>query len=267
MEELTWMDVRDAVKNGKKHRDHFNRRHGAQRSISRNRKTQLRAACQLRSHRPQMGNALCAPIIKLVPEGDLDPPTIHMFSPGTISMREETFRMMLEDTARSLRKSTGFKNIIFIGDSGGNQAGMKAVAEKLNGEWKERGRVHSRVLHVFRSRKVHGVARHQNGSRESGSFARRSIITLNMLIDDPQTVRWEPRVKANKATINGFSIARQEKGARTGQKSRGFPRDETVEASTKPSRRSAPACSFPGTESHEARWLRSGFVLLLLLIA
>jgi creatinine amidohydrolase/Fe(II)-dependent formamide hydrolase-like protein len=61
--------------------------------------------------------------------------TIHMFSPGTISMREETFRMMLEDTARSQRKSTGFKNIIFIGDSGRNHAGMKAVAEKLNAEW------------------------------------------------------------------------------------------------------------------------------------
>jgi len=29
----------------------------------------------------------------------------------------------------------GFQNIILIGDSGGNQAGMKAVAEKLNADW------------------------------------------------------------------------------------------------------------------------------------
>ncbi|MFP5380505.1 MAG: hypothetical protein ACLGHP_12310, partial [Vicinamibacteria bacterium] len=33
------------------------------------------------------------------------------------------------------------------------------------------------------------------------------IITLNMLIDDPDSVRYDARVKAGKATINGVSIA------------------------------------------------------------
>ena len=33
----------------------------------------------------------------------------------------------------------GFKDILFIGDSGGNQAGMTNVADKLNEEWKGAG--------------------------------------------------------------------------------------------------------------------------------
>ena len=41
---------------------------------------------------------------------------------------------MLTDVVHSL-KMHGFQNIILIGDSGGNQAGMKAVADKLNAQW------------------------------------------------------------------------------------------------------------------------------------
>ena len=33
------------------------------------------------------------------------------------------------------------------------------------------------------------------------------IITLNMFIDDPNSVRFNERVKAGKATINGVNIA------------------------------------------------------------
>jgi creatinine amidohydrolase len=37
------------------------------------------------------------------------------------------------------------------------------------------------------------------------------IITLNMFIDDPNSVRYDARVKAGKATINGVSIADRNK--------------------------------------------------------
>jgi hypothetical protein len=36
-------------------------------------------------------------------------------------------------------------------------------------------------------------------------------ITLNMMLTDPKSVRWEERVKAGKATINGVSIADKNK--------------------------------------------------------
>jgi hypothetical protein len=40
----------------------------------------------------ELGNALVAPVVPFVPEGDLDPPSGHMQYPGTISVREGTFR-------------------------------------------------------------------------------------------------------------------------------------------------------------------------------
>ena len=40
---------------------------------------------------------------------------------------------------RAASQVHGFTDILFIGDSGGNQAGMRNVATKLTEEWKEAG--------------------------------------------------------------------------------------------------------------------------------
>jgi creatinine amidohydrolase len=86
-----------------------------------------------------LGNTLVAPIIAYVPEGTWDPPSGHMTKAGSLSLPEDLgFKELLEYTANSL-KGSGFKNIIFLGDSGGNQNGMKAVSEKLNAAWKGTG--------------------------------------------------------------------------------------------------------------------------------
>jgi creatinine amidohydrolase len=90
----------------------------------------------------QLGNALVAPVLAYVPEGNVDPPTGHMLFPGTITLPPEYFMKVTEYAARSFRVH-GFKNIILIGDSGPNQAGLKSVAETLNKEWaKSEVRVH-----------------------------------------------------------------------------------------------------------------------------
>ncbi|MGH7555889.1 MAG: creatininase family protein [Longimicrobiales bacterium] len=83
-----------------------------------------------------LGNALVAPIITYVPEGSWDPPRGHMRMAGTITLPNDRFMVLLEHTAKSL-KAGGFKDINFIGDSGGNQNGMRDVAAKLNQEWQE----------------------------------------------------------------------------------------------------------------------------------
>ncbi len=62
----------------------------------------------------RLGNALIAPIVPFVPEGNFDPPTGHMLYPGSFSVTEETFRALLTDIARSLRLH-GFRDIIFVG--------------------------------------------------------------------------------------------------------------------------------------------------------
>ena len=82
----------------------------------------------------RLGHAVVAPVMAYVPQGDIDPPTGHMRRPGTIALPPEYFAKVVEFAARSL-KQHGFLDIILIGDSGGNQAPMKAVAEALNAEW------------------------------------------------------------------------------------------------------------------------------------
>jgi creatinine amidohydrolase/Fe(II)-dependent formamide hydrolase-like protein len=92
----------------------------------------------------RVGNTLVAPIMAYVPEGDIHPPTGHMRFPGTLSLRPEVFAAVLEDTARSL-KQHGFKVICFVGEHGASQPVQKAVALKLDSEWKAEG---VRVIHV-----------------------------------------------------------------------------------------------------------------------
>jgi creatinine amidohydrolase/Fe(II)-dependent formamide hydrolase-like protein len=53
---------------------------------------------------------------------------------GTITLPDPIFRQVLEYAARSL-KLHGFRDIVFIGDHGSDQAGQDAVAAKLNAEW------------------------------------------------------------------------------------------------------------------------------------
>jgi hypothetical protein len=81
-----------------------------------------------------VGNALIAPIVKFVPEGRHEPGSGHMQYAGTISLEPATFEALLRDIARSYR-AHGFTDIVLIGDSGGNQTGMKNVADTLNARW------------------------------------------------------------------------------------------------------------------------------------
>lgn len=80
------------------------------------------------------GRTLVAPVLAYVPEGAVDPPTGHMRFAGTITTPQEVFERVLEFAARSFRQH-GFRDIAFLGDSGGNQAGQDAVARALNKEW------------------------------------------------------------------------------------------------------------------------------------
>jgi hypothetical protein len=87
--------------------------------------------------------SLIAPIVKFVPEGRIEPtPGGHMAYPGTISLEPATYEALLSDICRSY-KAHGFIDIILLGDSGGNQAGMRNVAQALNAKWAaDSARVH-----------------------------------------------------------------------------------------------------------------------------
>jgi creatinine amidohydrolase/Fe(II)-dependent formamide hydrolase-like protein len=81
-----------------------------------------------------LGNTLVAPVLAYVPEGSIAPPTGHMRFAGTISIPEDAFRAVLEGAARSFRQQ-GFTDVVLIGDHGGYQTQLKAVAARLNRDW------------------------------------------------------------------------------------------------------------------------------------
>jgi len=86
-----------------------------------------------------LGDALIAPIITYVPEGSWELPLRgHMAKAGSITLPEDRFIELLLHAAKSLRAG-GFTTVILIGDSGGNQNGMKAAADQLNAAWKGTG--------------------------------------------------------------------------------------------------------------------------------
>ena len=81
-----------------------------------------------------LGNALVAPVVSYVPEGTITPPAGHMRFAGTISVPDGAFQGILDGAARSL-KQNGFVDVVLIGDHGGYQSQLRAVATRLNHDW------------------------------------------------------------------------------------------------------------------------------------
>ena len=230
VEEMTWMDVRDAVKGGKTTviiATGGMEPNGPWLATGKHNYV-LRANCDAIARK--LGDALCAPIVPFVPEGGHEPPSGHMRSPGTISVTEATFQALLSDIVRSF-KPHGFKNIILIGDSGGNTKGMAAVAQKFTAEWSG----DPVVAHVREHYDYGTVSKYlaDNGILKEGQgdgLHDDPVITLNMFVTDPKSVRWEQRVKAGKATINGVSIADRAKAEEIGKKIVEFRATVTADA-------------------------------------
>jgi creatinine amidohydrolase/Fe(II)-dependent formamide hydrolase-like protein len=232
IEEMTWMDVRDALKAGKT--TAIISTGGVEPNgpwlVTGKHNYVLHANCEAIARK--LGNALCAPIVKFVPEGGIEPKTGHMVSPGTITAREETFQALLTDIAESLQ-AHGFTRIVFIGDSGGNQKGQQAVATKLTTKWAGK----SIALHIGEYYDYASVSKYMEGQgvKEGTSEQMHDdpIITLNMFIDDPNSVRYDGRVKAKKATINGVDISDRKKSTELAKKIVEFRATKTVEAINK----------------------------------
>jgi len=219
LEEMTWMDVRDALKAGKTTiiiSTGGIEPNGPWLALGKHNYV-LKANCNAIARK--LGNALCAPIVPFVPEGNVEPKSGHMLTAGTISMREETFQAMLTDMAQSF-KVNGFQNIIFIGDSGGNVPGMKTVAEKLTAQWNGNPVVaHIPEYYDYASvGKLLDEMGVTKATMKGDNLHDDPGITMNMMVTDPESVRWQGRVKAGKATINGVSIADKAKALEIGRK-------------------------------------------------
>jgi creatinine amidohydrolase/Fe(II)-dependent formamide hydrolase-like protein len=219
LEEMTWMDVRDAMKAGKTTviiSTGGIEPNGPWLALGKHNYV-LEANCEAIARK--LGDALCAPIIPLVPEGTIEPKGGHMRTVGTISLREDTFQAMLTDVVHSLRMH-GFQNIILIGDSGGNVAGMRTVADKLNTQWGGNPVV-AHIPEYYAYNTVGALLRELGVTKEGqkdDNLHDDPGITMNMMVADLSSVRWDARVKAGKATINGVSIADKGKALEIGRK-------------------------------------------------
>jgi creatinine amidohydrolase/Fe(II)-dependent formamide hydrolase-like protein len=229
IEDLTWMEVRDALRAGKK--TVLVATGGIEQNgpylVTGKHNVVLRGVTEAIARK--LGDALVAPIVAFVPEGDIDPPSQHMNYPGTISLTEDTYRALLTDICASLR-AHGFEHIVLLGDSGGNQEGQKAVAERLNRAWAGgRTRVHH-IADFYNYAQV-GVFLQQNGIRQTPEGLHDDFgMTAMMLAVDPASVRTEQRIAAGKFRINGVDLAPAEKTAEWGRKLIAFRTDVAAAA-------------------------------------
>ncbi len=234
-EELTWMEMRDAIKAGKT--------------------TILIGTGGVEQNGPyvaggkhnyvlqtvlpyiarSIGNTLIAPIVKFVPEGAIEPkPAGHMRYPGTISLEAATFEALLTDICRSY-KAHGFRDIILLGDSGGNQAGMEKVAKALNLKWKTSpARVHylkdyyAKDPWSYEFLKAQGIVQIDK-TPPRGESSTRPAHTRNgihddvyyeaqIAVQDPKLIRADERIKAGLMSIHGVNLAPVAKTIELGKK-------------------------------------------------
>jgi len=235
LEEMTWMEIRDALRAGKDTvivSTGGVEQNGPYLAAGKHNYV-LRATTEAIARK--LGNALVAPIVAIVPEGDIDPPSEHMLYPSTIGVTEETFRRLLTDICASLR-THGFKHIVLIGDSGGNQRGMKAVAEALNARWaegKSPSKTPSRVYFIPEYYDYPGVTRwlEQQGITQTPEGIHDDFaITAIMMTVDPTTVRMAQRIAADKFRINGVALGPAEKTIAWGRKIVDFRAETTISA-------------------------------------
>jgi creatinine amidohydrolase/Fe(II)-dependent formamide hydrolase-like protein len=206
LEELTWLEVRDALRSGMTSviiPTGGIEPNGPYLALGKHNYI-LRATTDRIARKLQ--NTLVAPIVPFVPEGDIDPPTGHMRYPGTISISGQTFMALLAEIASSLR-AHGFEHIILIGDSGPNQEGMKQVAESLTARWTD-----SQTT-------IHYIPEYYDNPRWNAWLADRGVKEVNeglhddvrhssiMMTVDPLTVRMPQRVAAGCFSINGVELA------------------------------------------------------------
>ena len=241
IEELTWMEVRDGISDGKTTvliGTGGIEQNGPYVSSGKHNFV-LRATTEAIARK--LGNALVAPIIKFVPEGNINPPSGHMSYHATISVRQETFRAILIDVITSLAQH-GFTDIVLFGDSGGNQDGMQQVVQELNSSWEGNpSRVHF-IPEYYRE----DIYSCNYLEKELGIFQQPAdcVATRNEYHDDyhyssiistvnPDMIHAKQREAVGLFRINGVSLSPLEKTIGNGRKLVEYRAEITVRAINK----------------------------------
>lgn len=232
IEEMTWMEIRDAMRAGKDTviiATGGVEQNGPYTATGKHQFV-LRATTEAIARK--LGDALVAPIVPFVPEGDIDPPTAHMKYPGTVSVTTETYERLVSEICASFR-THGFAHIVLIGDSGGNQDGLKTVAERLNQKWAGgKSRIHY-VAEYYNYGDVAKWLEDQGIQQDSEGYHDDFGMTAVLMTVDPNSVRMRERIAAGKFSINGIELAPVAKTIAIGKQIIDFRIDAAVAAISK----------------------------------
>jgi creatinine amidohydrolase len=190
LEDMTWTEVRDAIAAGRTTvivPVGGTEQSGPHMALG---KHNVRARVLAGRIAGALGNAVVAPVVAYVPEGDVAGTSGHIRFAGTISVPPAAFEAVLEGAARSFRRA-GFRDIVLIGDHGSYQSELGAVATKLNREWSATPvRVHFIAEYYKAQAEPYAAVLRQRGLTEAqiGSHAGSADTSL-MLAIDPRLVR------------------------------------------------------------------------------
>jgi creatinine amidohydrolase len=209
LEDMTWTEVRDAVAAGRTTiivPAGGTEQSGPHMALG---KHNVRAHVLAGRIATQLGNALVAPVLAYVPEGDVAGTSGHIRFAGTISVTPEAFKGILEGAARSFRRG-GFRDIVLIGDHGGYQSELAAIAAKLNREWSATPvRVHFIAEYYKAGTEPFASVLRQRGLTDTqiGSHAGSADTSL-MLAVDPRLVRADRMAQAPSAAEGTYGDPR-----------------------------------------------------------
>jgi creatinine amidohydrolase/Fe(II)-dependent formamide hydrolase-like protein len=235
LEELTWMEIRDKVSRGMTTAliltggVESNGPYLA--SGKHNYSNQVMGEAIAR----ELGDALVAPVVTIEPgRPDRD---VRLGNTGPM-VSQQTYIAWLTDLGESLR-SMGFTEIYYLGDSGGNQRGQSAAAEALNAKYGGDPAVFHHVPEFYNHVDVRRYIQEELGipeqmeyeaSRGSDGIHDELSITSILSVHDPEVIRWEQRMEADLASINGIDISDLAWVQELGQKVVAFRTRATVAA-------------------------------------
>lgn len=162
----------------------------------------------------KMGKTLVAPLVTLEP-GNAGP----NIQPGRAGpmLSQATYVALLYDMGNYLR-SMGFTEIYYMGDSGGNLRGMQAAADSLTKVYADSpNKVYFKHIPEFYNHTsvvqpyIQNVLKIPEGIKLGASTGTSGLheelsIDATMALADPQSIRYDQRVKAGEAEINGIKF-------------------------------------------------------------
>lgn len=235
IEELTWMEIRDAINAGNTTAlivtggVESNGPHLA--SGKHNYSNQLMGESVAKA----LGNTLVAPLVTLEPG---NPSRDVMVGATGPMISQETYIALLVDMGDSLR-GMGFTEVYYLGDSGGNQRGQQAAADALNERYNGTPTRFHHVADFYNHTQVRkymqeelGIPEEMEYTASAGSDGIHEELSIDaiMSVIDPTSIRFEQRVAAGRASINGISLEPLEQTQELGRKLIEFRTQITVEA-------------------------------------